>query len=50
LNRKGAASASKLVLLYAVAILGVAALFAIIWGIVHGTLDPKEIVASLGRR
>lgn len=41
-------SATKLVLLYIMFVLGVLALFAGGWGIVQGTLDPKEITSLFG--
>ena len=41
-------SASKLVLLFVVFILGITAAFAAVWGIVHSTLDPKELVTQFG--
>lgn len=41
-------SASKLVLLYVVGILGLIGAFAAIWGITQGTLDPKEITSLFG--
>ncbi len=41
-------SASKIVLLFVVLILGLMAAFAGVWGLVKGTLDPKEIISLFG--
>ena len=41
-------SASKLVLLYVVLILGILSAFAGVWGIIKGTLEPKEIIGLFG--
>jgi ABC-type glucose/galactose transport system permease subunit len=41
-------SASKLVLLMIVIVLCLIAMFASVWGIIHATLEPKEIVALFG--
>ena len=41
-------SASKVVLLYVVGILGAVAAFAAVWGVVYSTLDPKELVNQFG--
>jgi len=41
-------SASKLVLLFVVFILGILSMFAGIYGIVKGTLEPKEIIGLFG--
>lgn len=41
-------SASRLAFLYLVGVLGILALFAGGWGVVNGTIEPKEILAIFG--
>jgi hypothetical protein len=41
-------SATKLVLLYLMFILGALSVFAGVWGIIKGTLEPKEIITYFG--